>query len=113
MRRALPLVVLIMLLSGTIALQLRRPRSLPPVQPSHDEPTHAQAKPAAMGPDYRGTGQNVLYGDGHVDWTLMPYADDYKTAPAWRDNIYPATTQTKPESTDGFKFYDIMLPSDR
>ena len=43
--------------------------------------------------NHRGAGQNVLYGDGHVDWQTTPFCGSYRTNPStFRDNIYSATT---------------------
>jgi prepilin-type N-terminal cleavage/methylation domain-containing protein/prepilin-type processing-associated H-X9-DG protein len=54
----------------------------------------SSARSAILGSNsrnHKGDGQNVLYGDGHVDWQATPFAGPYRTpttALNFRDNIY-------------------------
>ena len=44
--------------------------------------------------NHNNEGQNVLYGDGHVDWQPSPFAGPLRTngSNTWNDNIYTAGT---------------------
>jgi prepilin-type processing-associated H-X9-DG protein len=48
-------------------------------------------------PNHAGDGQNVLYADGHVDWTATPFAGSPRpVAGVARDNIYAFGVEDKP-----------------
>lgn len=52
--------------------------------------------------NHKNDGQNVLYGDGHVEWQATPYCGTYRNdaVPAFRDNIYTADqARGNPNST--------------
>ena len=71
--------------------------------------------------NHRGQGQNVLYGDGHVDWQPTPFGGPYCSPSStlnFRDNIYTGGgTQGSGGAADTSAFpadqYDsVLLPTD-
>jgi prepilin-type processing-associated H-X9-DG protein len=73
--------------------------------------------------NHSGDGQNVLYADGHVDWSATPFAGSPRPITgAPRDNIYTAgTTGTSYAGTYAFtgavanpqdQFDTVMMPDD-
>src|SRR5207302_9636649 len=74
--------------------------------------------------NHKGDGQNVLYGDGHVDWQATPFAGPYRSPSAalsYRDLIYTAGGTTGTGGTfdtaagNGVPYdqYDsVLLPTD-
>jgi prepilin-type N-terminal cleavage/methylation domain-containing protein/prepilin-type processing-associated H-X9-DG protein len=73
--------------------------------------------------NHAGDGQNVLYADGHADWSPTPYCGSPRPiSGAPKDNIYTGLTATPtatPASNQGTKntppfdqFDSVMLPTD-
>jgi len=72
--------------------------------------------------NHKGDGQNVLYGDGHVDWNATPFAGPYRTSPnSYRDNIYSAGSAATATGSGGVcdttalpydQLDSILLPTD-
>jgi hypothetical protein len=72
--------------------------------PSHDASGKAMA--AANSNNHRNQGQNVLYGDGRVEYSTTPYCGMPRPAVGFRDNIYTAG------AGDGGSTSDTALPVD-
>ena len=58
------------------------------VGPAHDAPPNQLA--AANSNNHANKGQNVVYGDGHVEFQTTPYCGAYHPTTGIRDNIYTA-----------------------
>ncbi len=52
------------------------------------EDSPKEALKDANSPNHGGDGQNVLYGDGHVEWTATPFCGMSRPDTKVRDNIY-------------------------
>lgn len=75
------------------------------VGPAHDASATAMA--AANSNNHRNHGQNVVYGDGHVEFQTTPYCGAVHRDTGIRDNIYTAG------NGDGGLSGDKALPVDR
>lgn len=88
-------------------------------------PTHtssARDMAAANSNNHKNEGQNVMYGDCHVEWQTSPFAGPpvpmTNPAQSFRDNIYTARTSATSEAgtTGAVEPYDqldiYMLPTD-
>jgi len=72
--------------------------------------------------NHNGEGQEVLYADGHVDWSSTPYCGSPRPGPggftAARDNIFTAGNADGPQSQTGAtcgpkdQFDSVIIPSD-
>jgi len=72
--------------------------------------------------NHSGDGQNVLYADGHVDWTATPFAGSPRPiASSPRDNIYTADTSgtsyagvytAKTGAAPADQYDSVMMPDD-
>jgi prepilin-type processing-associated H-X9-DG protein len=88
------------------------------VQRPHDAPRQEMSE--ANSNNHDGEGQNVLYGDGHVEWNSTPYCGSPRPQgfTKARDNIYTAGNADGPQSTVGAECgpqdpYDsVLTPSD-
>lgn len=71
----------------------------------------------ANSPNHRLEGQNVLYGDGHVEWQPTVFAGATITygGVSWQDNIYTANNASGQTSAGTKKPYDrfdsVLLPT--
>jgi prepilin-type processing-associated H-X9-DG protein len=53
----------------------------------------------ANSPNHAGDGQNVLYADGHVDWSATPFAGSPRPIPGTaRDSVYAFGVEDKPDT---------------
>ena len=92
----------------------------------HDAGQSAIEK-AANSNNHGGKGQNVLYADGHVEWTDSPFCGMNRPTVSFRDNIYTADKQFLPSgamrtpadpgtydtnATPGDPFDSVLAPSD-
>src|SRR5439155_9996169 len=55
---------------------------------------------------HRADGQNILYGDGHVDWSATPFAGPY------RDNVYNADRPVDTSGAPKDQYDTVLLPTD-
>ena len=57
-------------------------------KPNHDAPRTLMVQ--ANSNNHKNDGQNVLYGDGHVEFQASPYCGPYRDDVGYRDNVYTA-----------------------
>jgi prepilin-type N-terminal cleavage/methylation domain-containing protein/prepilin-type processing-associated H-X9-DG protein len=57
-------------------------------KPNHDAPRTLMVQ--ANSNNHKNDGQNVLYGDGHVEFQASPYCGSYRDDVGYRDNVYTA-----------------------
>ena len=64
-------------------------------------------------PNHGGEGQNVLYGDGHVEWQSSPFAGATREigGTKFRDNIYAADDATTVMAPSQDHDDNILLPA--
>ena len=94
---------------GTRNLGSSRPNNV--IGPKHDDPD----KSAANSNNHTNRGQNVLYADGHVDFSDTPYCGATHST-GIRDNIYTAGAGDGGACSDTAMPVDekdsVMLPTD-
>jgi len=56
--------------------------------PKHTDPRTSMAQ--ANSNNHKTDGQNILYGDGHVEFQSSPYCGTYRDDSGFRDNVYTA-----------------------
>jgi prepilin-type processing-associated H-X9-DG protein len=76
--------------------------------------------------NHKNDGQNVLYGDGHVEFQASPYCGMYRDDAQFRDNIYTADNARgrtgdassheggflNAQATPQDEFDSVLLPTD-
>jgi prepilin-type N-terminal cleavage/methylation domain-containing protein len=84
--------------------------------PSSVDPSSSRTQMmGANSPNHLQEGQNVMYGDFHVEWYPSCFAGSQQGSGSqtWQDNIYPANTGTGNTYTGGHKVQDLQAPYDR